>query len=155
MKGAAVTAIAKEEFCGEQDYSEGPNEIGAAVAACREGNRSAEQDLLRLFREVRTAYVESMPAPERPRTQLAETERGITDHHRSYEAYHHAVQCLSAFCRAFDEHPDVHLHLEPELKAIVQATAKERKNGAPKRQASRRSDVIDWCTGKKNDRSAR
>lgn len=134
MASAVVTSIAKEELCGRQEHSEGPNDIGAAVAACKGGNRSAEQHLLRLFTKVRTEYVESIPSLRRPRTQIAENERGITGHHHRHGASHNASQDLSEFCRAFEEHPDVHQRLEPELRAIVQATAKDRRNGQSKRQ---------------------
>ena len=155
MESTVVTAVAEKERCEGQDYSDGLSEITAALAACREGNRSAEKQVLRLFFQVRTAYVESLSSMGQIRGRPGDTGRGITFHDGAVDASDGARRELAEFCQAFDAHPDVYRRLEPQLRAIVQATAKKSKNGSRKRQVSGHSDVIDWCRGKKNDRSVR
>jgi hypothetical protein len=127
--------VEKEQLTGE-DYSDSFGEIKAALAACEEDDGSNEKEVLRLFFEVRTAFAESLPSPAHIRKQLSSTDRGITGHYHKYGALDRARQKLSEFCQAFDEHPDVYRRLEPQLKTIVQATAKNKKNGSEKYQVS-------------------
>lgn len=130
------TMVAVREQVKGEDYSDSLSEIKAAVAACKEGDGFHEKEVLRLFFEVRTAFVESLSSRAQIRKQLSDIDRGITGHYHKDGALNCARQKLNEFCKAFDEHPDIYRRLEPQLKAIVRATAKNRKNGSDKYQVS-------------------